>query len=85
MSYALQIALAFGSMFIVDLINAIYIKHIQRDNALLTAGTSVLIFLVYSVAIIGYVEDHWLLVPACCGAFAGSALGVQINKRWVSR
>ena len=81
----LQVALAFGSMFTVDLINAIYIKHIQQDNPLLTAGASVFIFLVYSIAVIGYVDNHWLLVPACLGAFSGSVLGVLINKRWISK
>ena len=81
----MQVALAFGSMFTVDLFNAIYIKHIQQDNAWLTATASVTIFLIFSVAVIGYVDNHWLLIPACLGGFSGAYLGVTINKRWISK
>jgi len=44
-SLLLNAVLAFLSMFIVDFINAIYIRHIQNDSAIASASTSVFIFL----------------------------------------
>ena len=85
MSIITEIALAFGSMFVVDLFNSIYIKHIQNDSALATASASVLIFLTYSTAVISYVDNHWMLIPAAMGGFTGAVIGVEINKRWISR
>ena len=59
-SLLLNAVLAFLSMFIVDFVNAIYIRHIQNDSAIASASTSVFIFLVHSVAIIGYVGNNML-------------------------
>lgn len=75
--------LAFASMFIVDFVNAIYIRHIQNDSAIQSAATSVFIFLVHSVAIIGYVGNNMLLIPAGLGAFFGTFLGVFVNKKYI--
>jgi uncharacterized membrane protein YfcA len=80
-----DIVLAFLSMFIVDLSNSIYIKHIQNDSAVATATASVFIFVTHSTAVISYVNNHWMLIPAALGGFAGALLGVEINKRWISR
>lgn len=72
------------SMFIVDFINAIYIRHIQNDNALQSAITSGFIFLVHSVAIITYVGNNAYLIPAVIGGFAGAYTGVVINKKYIA-
>lgn len=82
-SLLLNILVAFLSMFIVDFVNAIYIRHIQNDNALQSATTSVFIFLVHSVAIISYVGNNWLLIPAVVGGFTGAIAGVLVNKHYI--
>jgi H+/Cl- antiporter ClcA len=33
-----------------------------------------------SIAVINYTEDHYALIPALIGAFAGTWLGMKINK-----
>ena len=82
-SVILNAILAFMSMFIVDFVNAIYIRHIQNDNAFNSAGTSVFIFLVHSIAIISYVGNHLLLIPAGLGVFFGTFIGVLVNKYYI--
>ena len=82
-SLLLNAVLAFLSMFIVDFVNAIYIRHIQNDSAIASASTSVFIFLVHSVAIIGYVGNNMILIPAGLGAFVGTFLGVFVNKKYI--
>ena len=74
---------AFLSMFIVDFVNAIYIRHIQNDSAMQSAITSMFIFLIHSVAIITYVGNNMYLIPACIGGFAGAYAGVLINKYYI--
>ena len=34
-----------------------------------------------SVAVINYTEDHWALIPALVGAFAGTWAGMKIKKQ----
>jgi hypothetical protein len=82
-SVILNAFLAFASMFVVDVINAIYIRHIQNDSALQTATTSAIIFLIHSVAIITYVGNNYYLIPAVMGGFAGAFVGVLINKKYI--
>ena len=71
--------LVFFAMLIVDVLNAIYIKHIQKNNAFLASSTAVVLFLAASFAVIGYVDNHWLLIPASAGAFVGTYIGIKIN------
>jgi uncharacterized membrane protein YfcA len=33
-----------------------------------------------SIAVINYTEDHYALIPALLGAFAGTWLGMKIKK-----
>lgn len=84
-SLILNSILAFASMFIVDFVNAIYIRHIQNDSGIQSASTSVFIFLVHSIAIIGYVGNNMLLIPAGLGAFLGTFLGVFVNKKYIGQ
>jgi len=42
---------------------------------------AVVVFLIASVAVINYTTDHWLLIPACLGAFCGTYVGIQFRKK----
>lgn len=75
----LEWILVFFAMLVVDVLNAIYIKHIEKNNAMLASFTAVVLFLAASVAVIGYVDNHWLLIPASAGAFVGTYIGIKIN------
>ena len=72
---------AFFSMIIIDVVNVIYIKQVQHNNALFTGFVSVFVFVLYALLVIDFVTNHLLLIPASLGCFAGAFIGTQINKR----
>ena len=71
---------AFFSMILIDVVNVIYIKQVQHNNALFTGAVSVFVFVLYALLVIDFVTNHWLLIPASLGCFAGAFVGVRINK-----
>jgi uncharacterized membrane protein YfcA len=77
----LEWLLVFLALVLVDVLNAIYIKHIEKNNAVLASSTAVVLFLAASMAVIGYVDNNWLLIPASAGAFVGTYIGIKINKK----
>jgi len=36
-----------------------------------------MVFLIASVAVIEYTTNHWLLIPACLGAFCGTYVSLK--------
>lgn len=52
---------------------------------MLASSWSMFINIVASVVAIGYIQDHWLLIPSCAGSFVGTMVGMKIdNKRDVA-
>ena len=75
----LESVIIFLSMFIVDVLYAIYLKSIENNKPLFASFMAMTVFFVASIATIGYVDNHWLLIPACVGAFTGTYVGVMYN------
>ena len=68
-------------MFVVDIFYAIYLKNIENNKPFHASFMASIVFFVASIATIGYIDNHWLLIPACLGAFAGTWVGVLYNKK----
>ena len=68
-------------MFFVDLFYAVYLKSIENNKPFYASSIATIVFLIASITTIGYVENHWLLIPAGIGAFAGTWVGVLYNKK----
>jgi len=75
----IEYVIVFLSMFVVDVLYAIYLKSIENNKPLFASFMATIVFFVASIATIGYVDNHWLLIPACAGAFAGTWVGVKYN------
>lgn len=75
----LESILVFFSMFVVDVLYAVYLKSIENNRPVFASMMATIVFFVASIATIGYVDNHWLLIPACLGAFAGTYVGVKYN------
>ena len=71
---------AFFSMIIIDVVNVIYIKQVQHNNALFAGLVSVFVFVLYALLVIDFVTNHLLLIPAGIGCFVGAFVGTKINK-----
>ena len=76
----IQAIQAFFSMILIDVVNVIYIKQVQHNNALFTGLVSVFVFVLYALLVIDFVTNHMLLIPAGLGCFAGAFIGTHINK-----
>ena len=76
--------LTFISVFVINIAYARYFKALQKDKAILASGWSASINLVAGSVAIGYIENHWLLIPSCIGSFAGTWAGMKLDNRNVA-
>lgn len=73
---------AFATLVALDLAWAIYTASVSDgSNPLKAAGWAVFLYLLGASATISWTIDHWLLVPACAGAFVGTYVGAWWNGR----
>lgn len=71
----------FLAVFVLDLVYTHYLKHVANDHALGASFWSVGCYLLASVAVINYTNNHLLLIPAAFGAFCGTYVGMKIRHR----
>ena len=72
--------ITFTLVFVVDIIYTYYLKAITESHALKSSFWGAACWLVGSLAVIEYTADHWLLIPACLGAFCGTYVGIKFRK-----
>jgi hypothetical protein len=70
----------FIAVFSTDLIYIYFVKSIQRDHPYQAAWWSMVVTFTASVAVINYTTDHWALIPALIGAYAGTLVGMKFRK-----
>ena len=71
----------FLAVFVTDLLYVYFVKSIQQDQPISAGLWSMVVTLTASIAVINYTEDHYALIPALLGAFAGTWLGMKIKKQ----
>ena len=71
----------FLALFATDLLYVYFVKSIQQDQPLSAGLWSMVVTLTASVAVINYTEDHYALIPALLGAFAGTWVGMKIKRQ----
>ena len=73
----------FLAVFATDMLYVYFVKSIQQDQPLSAGLWSMVVTLTASIAVINYTEDHYALIPALLGAFAGTWLGMKIKKQQI--
>ncbi len=73
--------ITFFAVFFTDIVNTYYIKAIAEDKPLVASLLAALVMLIYSVALISFVNDHLMLIPALLGAFAGTYIAMIIKRK----
>ena len=73
--------LAFLALAILDFCWALYVGKVKDGNAMQAGLWAIALYALGAGATIGWIENHWLLLPACAGAFVGTCVGVLWNKR----
>ena len=75
----------FFAIFLLDVVYTYNLRCVAGDNVLGASFWSVGCYLLASVAVINYTNNHWLLVPAAFGAFFGTFVGMKIRHREISK
>ena len=73
-------AITFFAVFFLDIINAWYIKAISDERPFAASSWAVIVTILSSIAVINYVNDNIMLVPALLGAFVGTYVGIVFKK-----
>ena len=76
----LSYIITFTLVFFVDIIYTYYLKAVNESNALKSSFWGAVVWIIGSLAVIEYTTNHWLLIPACLGAFCGTYVGIKIRK-----
>ena len=63
-------------MFATDFAWSLYVTAVKDADPLRASLWAVALFLLGAVAVMGYVRDRWLLLPASLGAALGTWCGV---------
>jgi hypothetical protein len=73
--------LTFFALFFTDVFYTYYLRSVQNDEVLKASLWAVVVFFIAAIAVVNYTTDHWLLVPACLGAFSGTLVGMKIRGK----
>ena len=76
----MKYVIPFLAVFFVDIFYTRYLKAITESAALPASFWGAVVWLIGSLAVIEYTADHWLLIPACIGAFCGTWVGIKLRK-----
>lgn len=77
----LEVVSTFFALFFTDIFYTYYLRSVQSDQPLASSIWAVIVFAVASLAVINYTTNHWLLIPACMGAFCGTYVGMIMRKK----
>jgi hypothetical protein len=76
----LEYIITFFAIFFMDVFYTYYLRAVQHNQALRASSWAVVVYAIAAFAIIEYNTNHYLLIPACLGAFCGTFVGMKIRK-----
>ena len=71
----------FFALFFTDVFYTYYLKAVQDNQAMRASLWGVVVFFVAAIAVVNYTTNHWLMIPACLGAFLGTFVGMKLRKK----
>ena len=75
-----EAAFTFLALFFTDAFYTHYLKSVQGNKPFASSVWAVVVFAVSGIAVINYTTNHWMLIPACLGAFCGTYVGMAMKK-----
>ena len=73
--------ISFFALFFIDIGYVLYMLNVQQRRKVVASTMASLIYLLNSVVIINFTEDKLILIPAVCGAFIGTYVGMIIEDK----
>ena len=77
----LEYILTFFAVFFTDIFYTYYLKSVQEEKVINASIWATIVFLVACFAVINYMANHWLLIPAGAGAFCGTFVGMILRRK----
>jgi uncharacterized membrane protein YfcA len=77
----LSFIITFIAVTVVDIFYTYYLKSVNENKAVVAGFWGAVVWLIGSIAVIEYTSDHWLLIPACIGAFFGTWIGIKLRNK----
>ncbi len=77
----IEYIITFFALFFTDVFYTYYLRSVQNDQVLRASIWAVVVFVIAAIAVVNYTTNHWLLIPACLGAFCGTYVGMKIRKK----
>lgn len=77
---ALQAAAVFVAIFVLDFVWARYTYAMTQERPWAAGFYGAAIFLLSGFSVVQYTTNHWLLIPAAIGGFAGTFAAVKWKR-----
>jgi hypothetical protein len=77
----LDYVITFFALFFTDVFYTYYLRSVNNNEVLKSSLWAVIVFVIAAIAVVNYTADHWLLIPACMGAFCGTFVGMKIRNK----
>ena len=77
----IEYIITFLALFFTDVFYTYYLRSVQNNEVLKSSLWAVVVFAIAALAVVNYTTNHWLLIPACLGAFCGTYVGMKIRKK----
>ena len=73
--------ISFFALFFTDVFYTFYLKAVEQNKPVVAGSWAVIVYSIASLAIVNYIDNHWLLIPSCVGAFAGTYVGIMLKNK----
>jgi len=74
-------ATSFFALFFTDIFYTFYLKAVEQNKPVAAGSWAVVCYSIASLAIVNYIDNHWLIIPSCLGAFAGTYVGIKMRNK----
>jgi hypothetical protein len=79
--FLIRCIITFLAVAVSDVFWVLCVNSTKEHKAFKAAMWALLLLLSTGISIVSYTENHWLLIPAALGAFAGTYVGVKVDKK----
>ncbi len=77
----MEYIITFLSLFFIDAVNAFYIDALNSDRKIVASLWASILTVLGCIAVINYVNNHIMLIPAILGAFIGTYVGMKLRNK----
>ena len=73
--------LLFGIYFVADGLYTAWIMAVTKNEPWKAAGYSGFLYVLLSIGVINYVDNHWYIIPVAIGGGCGTFTATKYTKR----